>query len=439
LQEDERMLIDEDRLHATVDTLRSELIAAIQDLVRIPTENLPPGGNERAGQAYLARRLRDLGLEVDLYTLDQVPGLTGQASYWPGRDYRDRPNLTALWRGQGGGRSLLLTGHTDTVPRGSAPWSIDPFGGEYKDGRIYGLGAIDMKGPLAAYLLAIQALQRSGVRLRGDLVFESVVDEEFGGVNGTIAGRLHGPRVDGAILAENTGLDIYPAARGFCLAHIFFKGPSSLLAIGKGDSESGAATEQLLHFLTHLKAFNRRRRQGLVVPPLYQDFADPVPVLLAKAVAGGWGEREPLSVPADSKVELYWQLMPGEDREAVLRQFYDWLAELVADAPQLYAEPPRVEFNYRIMPGTQMDSGAPLVTELAACVRAAINRDPAITGAPYPCDLFAIQQDFRTPAVVFGPAGSNAHTGDEYIDVESALSFVRTLALFIARWCGVAS
>ena len=140
------MLIDEDRLDATVDALRGELIAAIQELVRIPTENLPPGGNERAGQEYLARRLRDLGLDVELYALADVPGLTEQASYWPGRDYRDRPNLTAVWRGRGGGRSLLLTGHMDTVPRGSAAWSVDPFGGLHKDGRIYGLGAIDMKG-----------------------------------------------------------------------------------------------------------------------------------------------------------------------------------------------------------------------------------------------------------------------------------------------------
>jgi acetylornithine deacetylase len=256
------MPIDESQLEAAVVALRTELIETIQELVRIPTENLPPGGNERAGQEYLARRLRELGLEVALYTLDRILDLPEQASYWPGRDYRERPNLTAIWRGQGGGRSLLLTGHMDTVPQGSAPWTVDPFGGLHQDGRIYGLGAIDMKGPLAAYLLAIRALQRSGVRLRGDLVFESVVDEEFGGVNGTIAGRLHGPRVDGAILAENTGLDIYPAARGFCIAHIFFKGPSSLLAIGKGDSESGAATEQLLHFLTHLKTFNQRRRQG---------------------------------------------------------------------------------------------------------------------------------------------------------------------------------
>ena len=240
------MLIDESRLDATVEALRSELIAAIQQLVRIPTENLPPGGNERAGQEHLARRLRDLGLDVELYALADVPGLTEQTSYWPGRDYRDRPNLTAVWRGQGGGRSLLLTGHMDTVPRGSAAWSVDPFGGLHQDGRIYGLGAIDMKGPLAACMLAIRALQQSGVRLNGDLVLESVVDEEFGGVNGTIAGRMHGPRVDAALLVENTGLDVYPAARGFCLAHIFFKGPSSLLAAGKVDSALRARLELLL-------------------------------------------------------------------------------------------------------------------------------------------------------------------------------------------------
>ena len=124
----------------------------------------------------------------------------------------------------------------------------------------------------------------------------------------------------------------------------------------------------MLHFLSHLKSFNRRRRQGLVVPPLYQGFADPSPYCWPRQWRAAQGKREPLSVPADSKVELYWQVPGRNDGEAVLKQFYDWLAELVADAPQLYADR-RVEFNYRIMPGTQMDPGAPLVVELAACPR----------------------------------------------------------------------
>ena len=97
-------------------------------------------------------------------------------------------------RGGAAGRSLLLTGHSDTVALGDNVWSQPPFGAEIHDGRLYGLGTIDMKGPLGAMLVLYRALAEHRIPLLGDLSFESVVDEEEGGVNATIAGRLrHGP------------------------------------------------------------------------------------------------------------------------------------------------------------------------------------------------------------------------------------------------------
>ena len=90
-------------------------------------------------------------------------------SYWPGRDYRDRPNIHSCQQGAGGGRSLLLTGHIDTVALGDNVWTHPPFAAEIDDGRLYGLGTIDMKGPMGAMAVLYKALEEQGIRLKGDL------------------------------------------------------------------------------------------------------------------------------------------------------------------------------------------------------------------------------------------------------------------------------
>ena len=196
--------------HEMASRYRDEIIRVAQDLVRIPSQNTPPTGAENACQAYIADYLQCHGLAVDLYEPDQAPGLANHPAYWPGRDYRGRPNVSSLLPGRGGGRSALLTGHCDTVPLGDAVWTKPPFGAEIHDGRLYGLGSIDMKGPLAAMLVLYKAVAEQDIPLRGGLCFESVVDEEFGGVNGTLAGRFRNGPMDGAVLGESTDLGIYP-------------------------------------------------------------------------------------------------------------------------------------------------------------------------------------------------------------------------------------
>ena len=197
----------------TFERYRDEIVRVMQDLVRIPSQNLVPAGQEGEAQAYIADYLRRAGQEAEVYEIDRVPGLLDHPAYWPGRAYGGRPNVTSRLQGAGGGRSLLLTGHVDTVAEGESVWTKPPFGGEIHDGKLYGLGSIDMKGPLGATLVLYRALAESGVRLGGTLAFESVVDEENGGVNGTIAGRLRDGPMDGAVLVEGTDLKIYPAAQ----------------------------------------------------------------------------------------------------------------------------------------------------------------------------------------------------------------------------------
>src|ERR1041385_9022472 len=112
-----------------VEQRHARLIEITQDLVRIPSENIPPKGAESGCQQYVARFLRANGLEPDVYELSEAPGLVEHPLYMPGRDYTARPNVGARLKGIGGGRSLVLSGHIDTVPRGAQQWTRDPFGG----------------------------------------------------------------------------------------------------------------------------------------------------------------------------------------------------------------------------------------------------------------------------------------------------------------------
>ncbi len=203
-----------------VEALRDYLIATAQELVRTPSVNHPPTGDEHACQMIVASHLRAAGVTPEVYDLKAVPGLDTHPSYWPGRDYAQRPNVSARRRGAGGGRSLVLSGHIDTVPLGTQPWKHDPFGGQIEDGKLFGLGAYDMKSGVALILGVMRVLTELDLVLKGDLIAETVVDEEFGGVNGTLAGRVRGDNGDAMIITEPSDLAIWNGVRGGRVAHI---------------------------------------------------------------------------------------------------------------------------------------------------------------------------------------------------------------------------
>jgi acetylornithine deacetylase len=152
-------------------TRPERVIEIARDRIRIPSENRAPLGAEYACQQYIADFLRKCGWTPLLYSPDQAPGIQSHPLYWSGREYANRPNVGARQTGIGGGRSLVLSGHIDTVPTGAAPWQKDPFGGEIDGDRLYGRGSNDMKAGIAMNLFVIESLAESGVRLAGDLIF----------------------------------------------------------------------------------------------------------------------------------------------------------------------------------------------------------------------------------------------------------------------------
>jgi acetylornithine deacetylase len=441
---DLRSLAPEQRRHFAHDMrlrYQDEIIQVMQDLLRIPSPNHPPTGDELACQEYIAAYLQRAGLPAEMYEPDTVPGMVEHPEYWPGRSYRGRPNVNSILPGRGGGRSLLLTGHVDTVTLGDNVWTHPPFGAQIDGGRMYGLGAIDMKGQMGAALVLYKAIREHRIPLLGTLSYEIVVDEEEGGVNGTFAGRMRYGPMDGAVVMEGTNLQIYPAARGALITDfIFASTEGTWLEVGMGGEkqERSDAVEQIGIFLSHLDEFKAVRR-AVVVPSLYEVYPDPVPAQITKVYAGGWGSQVPIAVPTEGRIEFIVQTLPGETEAEVQKQQDDWLDSVIARHRDAFAVRPRTQRRIRWMRPTAIDPAHPLVVTMVDSAAQVMGEPPKIVGAPYACDMFALHQFFNMPALLFGPTGANAHAADEYVDLESVFAFWESLLIFTLEWCGVAA
>jgi acetylornithine deacetylase len=420
------------RVIEKVESLREYLFSTTRELVRIPSVNHPPTGDEYECQMAVARHLREIGLKPEIYVPDEVAGILSHPEFWPGHDYSQRPNVAARRKGSGGGKSLVFSGHIDTVPLGMKSWKHDPFGGEIVEGRLYGLGAFDMKGGVVTILGVMRALQELDIQLKGDILAETVVDEEFGGANGTLAGRLRGDNGEGMVITEPSQLQIYNGVRGGQVADVTLVGPEGIIFT---EGEPGHTVRMLGHFLKWVDIFRQRRR--LKVPGWAPGPEDPIPVMVTKVSAGGWGMNTPITVPAEVKIQLYWQLMPGEEKEAVRSEFFAWLDEMVADKPNDFSSRPNVEFPLRFMPASEIPVESPFIRTLSACAEQVTHQRPPISPLPAPSDMYLVQREFGIQCVHYGPSGAGAHAADEYVVLEDIVTATKTLALLALDWCGI--
>lgn len=173
---------------------RERHIDFLKQLVSLNSSVIDMGrrGNELCAQGLIESTLSSIGAYIDRFEPDNG-AMRGHPEYNPGHSYEGRPNVVGVIRGAGGGRSLMINAHADVVPAGTEGWLCPPYEPRIIDGRLYGRGACDMKAGGAAALMALETLHECGIKLAGDVIFESVVDEEGGG-NGTLACCLKGTR-----------------------------------------------------------------------------------------------------------------------------------------------------------------------------------------------------------------------------------------------------
>lgn len=389
----------------------AELVALTQQLVRQPGEN--PPGEEAARVAALVEACRGRGLMVD--TTPAAP---------------DRDNVRARTAG-GTGPGLLLLGHTDVVPVGDG-WSIDPFSGIVRDGRIIGRGTSDMLGGLAACVVAMHAVQRAasglGLQLSGPIELAATVDEEEGGIGirrfmaeHDLPDPASAVRYLGCITAEPTDLQTIIAARGDCYVDITVHG---LAAHAGRPSDGRNAIYGAARIIESLRAWN----DELAEAP--HPLAGPATWSVG-IVGGGQGTA---IVPATCRVQADRRLLPGEQPEAVLQEVRQRIDELGLEHDGL-----RVECAMPMsMPGFETAPYDPFVREIDCALSDSGGPGLSPGGWTAACDGGYVSRDLGVPTVVLGPGSVNdqAHRPDESVPIAELLIAARTYVRVATRLLG---
>ena len=411
--------------------LRSRLKRLLQELVRTNSVAVLAGGNETPAQRVLRGFFAEQGMRADLYDtafiLDSsFPQVRRQKAY------AGRKNLSVRLRGSGRGRSLLLNGHMDTVPPGNGAWMRSPWSGDFRKGQVHGLGSFDMKGGVVANAAVVAAIHASGIRLGGDLLFESVVDEEWGGGGGTIAARQRGDTADACVIPEGTQLEIYRATRGgFVVDLIVDAGdPSGYFSDAEVVSPA-LPLGRLLGWVEHAA----KQRKKVKAQGAYRRFADPVPVQVLAVEANRLDPQVPLSVPSRGTVRIYLQFLPQEDVDRVILDLKKDL-EAFASADSFFQKYP-VQWQPLIggpLYGQEVAADHPWLECMEASAASVLGKPAVTTAAPYPCDAGLIHRDFGIPTLLFGPCGAGAHNPDEYVDFESVIRTAEVLLTAALAW-----
>ena len=411
---------DADRVLAEVEAARDEIVEFTADLIRIPTVN-PPGEHYRDCAELIGRRLGGAGMAVEYFAAEGRPEHTAA-----------HPRLNVVGRSDAGGRRprLHLNGHFDVVPPGDG-WSVNPFGGVVRGGRIYGRGASDMKSGIAAAVFAVEAIRRAGVRLGGGIDISGTVDEESGG----FAGVAHLCETE-VISSANTDFAIIPEPFGparVCVGHrgvywfdIVAHGRAahgSMSHLGRSAiDDMGALLEA---FRTELGPDLAARLSALpVVPELSRR-----PSLNVNAIVGGQaGESTQSPCVADRCTATF-------DRRFIPEESFDEVRDEVMRLVQAVAaaEPGRrftVEDRMVVHP-VHAPAGSPLVGALAGAVRTVTGADAEQVASPGTYD----QKHFARIAgvehcVAYGPGPlEEAHQPDESCAVDDLVACTQVLAL----------
>ncbi len=371
-----------------------EVVEFLRRLVQTPSRN--PPGEERACAEFIAARLSEWGLDVQL-----IP-----------EPFPDRPQVVAYVRGSEGKPKLVLNGHMDTVPEGEhARWNFPPFEGAIKDGRMYGRGACDMKSGITAAAIAAKDLRDGGARLRGDLVLQFVIGEECGepGTRHLVVDK--GIAGDYAIVLEPTQLRIATAQRGLAWFEIAIEGK----AAHAGTPYMGVnAVSKAMKAVEALERYHRRlarKRHKLLGSP----------TCTVTKMDGGIKENV---VPPSCRMVIDRRMIPGELQSTVQSELVETLSKIAKKDRQF-------KFDVKQIGGftaSEVPRDIPLVRALERNLKDIAGVRPKIWGTPFGSDVRNFVNDAKVPAVTFGPGNiENAHCFDEYVEIGEVVRCAKVL------------
>jgi len=413
-------------MDSAVDSLETFCIDLLQDLVRTPSIT----GNEKPAQEKVAARLREMGLDVDAW----CPSLSDLANHPAfsddGLPLGDRPVVVARWKGTDpNAPSLILNGHMDVVPTGDDhQWKGGPWSGDVRDGRLWGRGSCDMKGGLAAGIRAVAAIQKLGIRPKGDILVESVIGEETGGA-GTLASLIRGYRADIALILEPTRMALCPVGAGALSFRIHVHGRAAHAAMRR---EGVSAIAKFYHLMQAIEELEQQRHRQFH-HPLYSTGELAAPISIGKIEAGNW----PSTVPETLVAEGRYGILPGEDVQTARSQFSDTLKRASERDEWLSENPPELEwFEGQFESGeTPMDT--PAILHVLQAHREVNGVEPRIHGVSYGSDLRLFTNNGGMNALLYGPGDVRiAHSLNEFVPLDEIGRVSKVLARTIINWSG---
>lgn len=415
------------RIMQSVDDHFDAQLKFTQDLIRFPSLR----GQEHTAQDFLYTAMQQRGLTMDRWKIN-VEDIKSHPGFAPVTvSYDNAFNVVGTYRPETQtGRSLILNGHIDVVPTGPEEmWTRSPWDPAIIDGWLYGRGSADMKAGLVANLFAFDALTTIGLMPNAPIYFQSVVEEECTG-NGALAALLRGYQADAVIIPEPEENMLVRANVGVLWFKVRVQGfPTHTREMGNGFNAIDAAYATIEALRELEKKWNDDHHNH----PHFEHLDHPINFNIGKIEGGDWAS----TVPPWCEFEVRAAIYPGTTADEARLEIENCLKEVTRNNPKLAGIPPEITFNGFYAEGYVLEEGSDAENTLKECHRQAFASELESFTTPGYLDarVFVIYGDM--PTLVYGPKSLDIHGFDERVHIESLRLITKTIALFIAQWCGV--
>lgn len=402
------------------------------------TINEPPSGNENNGQEVIEKILSEMGLEIDRFSPDDIPSLKNKPFYLKGRDYTNRDNIVGFI-GEGKGPTLIFNGHIDTIDSRVFEWTLSgALKPKLVDNRIYGMGACDMKGGIIASIFALKTIIDNDIPIKGKVMIQSAIDEEFGGANGSLACVEKGYTGDFAIIPEPTSMRVCVSHVGSKVFEAIVKGDTGLNYFGDKMERNNPIilASKLVLALKDYEAYLNSRKGKYEI---YKHTKKPMNFMFSDFIAGDIGPAKILTNPQDCRLRFYLMNYPEVDEQ----EFNEMLLDFLKKYPEIHKNIEYgnivFDYSYRFIEGGDMDLGnqknKEFVDKILDLGKKFTGRELELSAAFGGTDFFAFNNYGNTPTIVFGPGGDNIHAANEYVELKDLIDLSKIFANLIHDYC----
>lgn len=426
--------VPKEELLDCIEQKEEKIIDITKDLIK----QKPVTGSEKGAQEVVIRELKAMGLEPDVWEPDpeklrQHPAYFETTSYKE-YGYEGRPNVVASKEGGGQGRSLTLCGHIDVVPVDEDEWTYKAWEPVVDNGRLYGRGSYDMLSGIAALLVTYDSLDELGIELAGDLMIQTTIEEETGGIGGALSALERGYQPDAAISGEPWELpDIGIASGGTMNFQITVPGKSAHAAFGfEGVNAIGKAVK----IYEALDELDQERKRRISYEPACRKTMEmcghETNINIGIIEGGNWSAS--LASEAYMDCRVGWP--PGEEGSEVREEIAGKIQKVVSNDEWLSENPPLIEWVGLDTQPHELDTNNEIVQFAKANAEDVTGQKTSFSGGWSTLDerFFNLYYDIPCPSI--GGRGGPAHGPDESVEIESLVQTVKTLALTTIDWCG---